>query len=156
MTQDLSGYATTTALVTGLAGKANSSHTHAVADVTGLQTVLNAINDKIPKTGNRGATAGFSSAGVLSAKEITISKTSPDAVYYGNGRVTLKRPPLADAPGEVPSAWTKTIYMSGGTVDIEPGWFWVGGETPELTFPCILVCHAIGEYGIVGIAKGAS
>lgn len=37
---DLSTYATATALSTGLAGKANKSHTHAVADVTGLQTAL--------------------------------------------------------------------------------------------------------------------
>lgn len=37
---DLSTYATATALSTGLAGKANKTHTHAVADVTGLQTAL--------------------------------------------------------------------------------------------------------------------
>lgn len=37
---DLSTYATATALSTGLAGKANKAHTHAVADVTGLQTAL--------------------------------------------------------------------------------------------------------------------
>lgn len=38
---DLSIYATATALSTGLAGKANKVHTHAVADVTGLQDALN-------------------------------------------------------------------------------------------------------------------
>lgn len=38
---DLSTYATATALSTGLAGKANKSHTHAVANVTGLQDALN-------------------------------------------------------------------------------------------------------------------
>lgn len=38
--QDLSGYATTSSLTTGLAGKANSSHTHVISDTTGLQTVL--------------------------------------------------------------------------------------------------------------------
>jgi hypothetical protein len=37
---NLSIYATATALNTGLAGKANKVHTHAVADVTGLQTAL--------------------------------------------------------------------------------------------------------------------
>lgn len=37
---DLSIYATATALNTGLGGKANKVHTHAVADVTGLQTAL--------------------------------------------------------------------------------------------------------------------
>lgn len=43
---DLSTYATATALSTGLAGKANKAHTHAVADVTDLQT---ALDDKQPK-----------------------------------------------------------------------------------------------------------
>lgn len=38
---DLSTYATATALSTGLASKANKAHTHAVADVTGLQDALN-------------------------------------------------------------------------------------------------------------------
>lgn len=37
---DLSTYATAIALSTGLAGKANKAHTHAVGDVTGLQTAL--------------------------------------------------------------------------------------------------------------------
>lgn len=149
-------YATTKALTDGLAGKANKAHTHAIADVTNLQTTLNTINDKIPKTGNRGTTAGFSSAGTLSAKEITISETSPDVVYYGNGRVTLKALPSADDPSGVIRTWTKSVYMTGGTVNIGPTWFWVGGETPELAFPCVLVCHAIGHYGIVGVVKGAS
>lgn len=38
---DLGTKATTEALTTGLAGKANSSHTHAQADVTGLADALN-------------------------------------------------------------------------------------------------------------------
>lgn len=38
--QDLSGLATKTELQTGLAGKANASHTHTTAQVTGLDTAL--------------------------------------------------------------------------------------------------------------------
>ena len=41
----LSGYATTTALTQGLAGKANASHTHEISNVTGLQGALNAKAD---------------------------------------------------------------------------------------------------------------
>lgn len=37
---DLSGYATTSALTSGLAGKANTSHTHTIANITNLQTAL--------------------------------------------------------------------------------------------------------------------
>lgn len=40
-------YATTKALTDGLAGKANKTHTHAIADVTGLQ---NALNGKLSVT----------------------------------------------------------------------------------------------------------
>ena len=43
---NLGSYATTTALTEGLAGKANKAHTHAVGDVTGLQS---ALDDKQPK-----------------------------------------------------------------------------------------------------------
>ena len=42
-----STYATKTELTSGLAGKANTEHTHEIADVTGLQTALNA---KVPTT----------------------------------------------------------------------------------------------------------
>ena len=38
---DLSEYATTTALTSGLAGKANVSHTHTISQVSGLQEELN-------------------------------------------------------------------------------------------------------------------
>lgn len=38
---DVSGFATTSALTTGLSGKANTSHTHTIAQVTNLQTELN-------------------------------------------------------------------------------------------------------------------
>ena len=40
--QDLSGLATKNELQTGLAGKANASHTHTIANVTSLQTALDA------------------------------------------------------------------------------------------------------------------
>lgn len=43
---DLSTYATATALSTGLAGKANASHMHTIANVTGLQA---ALDGKQPK-----------------------------------------------------------------------------------------------------------
>ena len=43
---NLGSYATTTALTEGLADKANKAHTHAVDDVTGLQS---ALDDKQPK-----------------------------------------------------------------------------------------------------------
>ena len=137
-------YATSKALADGLAGKANTSHTHAVADVTNLQTTLNNINDKIPKTGNRGALAGYST----SAVGTTVDASAKDSQYATSGTVTVKN-------GATGQAWTKVVKMSAGTVTLESNWTWVNGETPELSFPCLLICHWNNDKGIAGVVKGA-
>lgn len=142
---DLSTYATATALSTGLAGKANKAHTHAVADVTNLQTTLNTINDKIPKTGNRGALAGYST----SAVGTTVDASAKDSQYATSGAVTVKN-------GGTGQAWTKVVKMSAGTVTLESSWTWVNGEAPELSFPCLLICHWNNDKGIAGVVKGAA
>lgn len=136
-------YATSKALTDGLAGKANTSHTHAVADVTDLQTTLNNINDKIPKTGNRGALAGYST----SAVGTTVDASAKDSQYATSGAVTVKN-------GATGQAWTKVVKMSAGTVTLESNWAWVNGEAPELSFPCLLICHWNNDKGIAGVVKG--
>lgn len=138
-------YATSKALTDGLAGKANKTHTHAVADVTNLQTTLNTINDKIPKTGNRGALAGYST----SAVGTTVDASAKDSQYATSGAVTVKN-------GATGQAWTKVVKMSAGTVTLESNWAWVDGEAPELSFPCLLICHWNNDKGIAGIVKGAA
>lgn len=141
----LDGKATTKALTDGLADKANKTHTHAVADVTNLQTTLNTINDKIPKTGNRGALAGYST----SAVGTTVDASAKDSQYATSGTVTVKN-------GATGQAWTKVVKMSAGTVTLEPNWAWVDGEAPELSFPCLLICHWNNDKGIAGVVKGAA
>ena len=138
-------YATTKALTDGLAGKANTSHIHTVADVTNLQTTLNTINDKIPKTGNRGALAGYST----SAVGTTVDASAKDSQYATSGAVTVKN-------GATGQAWTKVVKMSAGTVTLESNWTWVNGEAPELSFPCLLICHWNNDKGIAGVVKGAA
>ena len=138
-------YATTKALTDGLAGKANTSHTHTVADVTNLQTTLNTINDKIPKTGNRGALAGYST----SAVGTTVDASAKDSQYATSGAVTVKN-------GATGQAWTKVVKMSAGTVTLESNWAWVDGKAPELSFPCLLICHWNNDKGIAGVVKGAA
>ena len=135
-------YATSKALTDGLAGKANTSHTHAVADVTGLQT---ALDGKIPKTGNRGDLAGYST----SAVGATVDASAKDSQYATSGAVTVKN-------GATGQAWTKVVKMSAGTVTLEANWAWVNGEAPELSFPCLLICHWNNDKGIAGIVKGAA
>lgn len=135
-------YATTTALTDGLADKANKTHTHAVADVTDLQT---ALDGKIPKTGNRGALAGYST----SAVGTTVDASAKDSQYATSGAVTVKN-------GATGQAWTKVVKMSAGTVTLESNWAWVNGEAPELSFPCLLICHWNNDKGIAGVVKGAA
>lgn len=139
-------YATSKALTDGLAGKANTSHTHAVADVTDLQTTLASLNGgKIPKTGNRGALAGYST----SAVGTTVDASAKDSQYATSGAVTVKN-------GATEQAWTKVVKMSAGTVTLESNWTWVNGEAPELSFPCLLICHWNNDKGIAGVVKGAA
>ena len=139
-------YATSKALTDGLAGKANTSHTHAVADVTDLQTTLDGLNGgKIPKIGNRGALAGYST----SAVGTTVEASAKDSQYATSGAVTVKN-------GATGQAWTKVVKMSAGTVTLESNWAWVDGEAPELSFPCLLICHWNNDKGIAGVVKGAA
>lgn len=139
---DLSIYATATALSTGLAGKANTSHTHTIANVTDLQTTL---DGKIPKTGNRGALAGYST----SAVGTTVDASANDSQYATSGTVTVKN-------GATGQAWTKVVKMSAGSVALGSNWAWVDGEAPELSFPCLLICHWNNDKGIAGVVKGAA
>ena len=144
--QPTGDYATNTALTTGLAGKANAEHSHAIADVTDLQTTLDGLNSgKIPKTGNRGALAGYST----SAVGTTVDASAKDSQYATSGTVTVKN-------GTTGQAWTKVVKMSAGTVTLEPNWTWVNGEAPELSFPCLLICHWNNDKGIAGVVKGAA
>ena len=135
-------YATSKALTDGLAGKANTSHTHTIANVTNLQTTL---DGKIPKTGNRGALAGYST----SAVGTTVDASAKDSQYATSGAVTVKN-------GATGQAWTKVVKMSAGTVTLESNWAWVDGEAPELSFPCLLICHWNNDKGIAGVVKGAA
>lgn len=139
-------YATTEALTDGLAGKADTSHTHAVADVTALQTTLDSLNDdKIPKTGNRGALAGYST----SAVGTTVDASAKDSQYATSDAVTVKN-------GATGQTWTKVVKLSAGTVTLESNWEWVDGEEPKLSFPCLLICHWNNDKGIAGVVKGAA
>ena len=157
VTQGLAGKANashthTTAQVTGLdtalAGKAPKNHTHTIANVTGLQEALNSASTQasnaIPKAGNRGALAGYSS----SATGTTVNATSGDSLY-ASANVTV-------ANGASGQTWTKVVKLSAGTVTLGTNWSWVGGEAPELKYPCLLVCHWNQDKGIAGIVVGVA
>lgn len=145
--QDASGndipttYATKTEVTQGLAGKANTSHTHTIANVTGLQ---DALNTAIPKTGNRGALAGYAT----SASGMLVDALSNDYQYTDKN--------ILVSNGGYGQAWTKVVKMSAGTVALGANWSWIGGEAPELKYPCLLVCHWNQDKGIAGIVAGVA
>lgn len=130
-----------------LAYATDTKHLHVLSGIAGTTTKLANISDipnAIPKSGNRGALAGYSS----SATGTTVNATSGDSLYAST-RVTVAN----GAPGQT---WTKVVKLSAGTVDLGTNWAWVNGEAPELKYPCLLVCHWNQDKGIAGIVAGVA
>lgn len=142
--------ASKTELTNGLAGKADKSHTHAVADVTNLQVSL---DNRIPKVGTRGNLAGWSASTAFAVSEgndiFLLNREAKDSQYFATGHIRIY-------DGLSGDTWTKVVKMAGGDVALGTNWSWVGGEAPELVFPCFLVCHWNQDKGIAGIVKGVA
>lgn len=143
-------YATNAALTQGLAGKANSSHTHTIANVEGLQSELDFVNNKarsaIPQSGDRGSIGGYERV----STGTTVDGSSYDT-QTAHADVTV-------ANGSAIAAWTKVVAMSAGTVSLDTKWVWSGGNAPTLKYPGVLVCHWNGglNKGIAVYTTGAS
>lgn len=135
--------ATKTELTTGLAGKADSSHTHTKSQITDFPTIPD-TSTLIPKSGNRGAIAGYES----STLDNIVSDTSADSMTSSDASAVRQ-----GSPG---TTWTKVMYMTSGIVAIGPNWKWSGGNAPTLKFPGILVCHWNDTGGIVTYIAGVS
>lgn len=159
-TQDASGnvitttYATKSEVNTGLAGKANSSHTHTIANVTGLQDALNSASTQasnaIPKSGNRGAIGGYESASAVT----TITGDSPDSMTTGIGGTILE---IHVNTGSANQSWTKVVYLTQNVnVILGSKWVWAGGKAPTIKVPGVLVFHWNNSGGIATHTAGAS
>ena len=130
-----------------LAYATDTKHLHVLSGTAGTTTKLANISDipnAIPKSGNRGALAGYSS----SATGTTVNATSGDSLYAST-RVTVDN-------GATGQTWTKVVKLSAGTVSLGTNWTWVNGEAPELKYPCLLVCHWNQDKGIAGIVAGVA
>lgn len=159
-TQDASGnvitttYATKSEVNTGLAGKANTSHTHTIANVTGLQDALNSASTQasnaIPKSGNRGAIGGYESASAVT----TITGDSPDSMATGIGETILE---IHVNTGSANQSWTKVVYLTQNVnVILGSKWVWAGGKAPTIKVPGVLVFHWNNSGGIATHTAGAS
>lgn len=132
--QNKGDYATTSALTSGLAGKANSSHTHTIANVTGLQNALNATSTQasnaIPKAGNRGAIAGYEQWTKVGATT-TLNVSSGDALLMETAGAAATITVQASSIGQIA---TKLVWVSNSnksiTINGSVGWF--AGEVPTL------------------------
>lgn len=147
---DISGKADKTYVDTELAQKANSSHTHTIANVTGLQDALNSASTQasnaIPKEGYRGVLKGFES----STEGTIVNDTSPDTQHTAYDVRVSK--------GNNTVSWTKVVDMTAGTVTLDSTWVWSGGNVPALKYPGVLICHWNGSNrkGIAIYTAGAS
>lgn len=97
-------YATNTALTQGLAGKANSSHTHTKSQITDFPT----IPDAILKNGNRGAIAGYEQWTKVGATT-TLNVSSGDSLLMETAGAAAT---ITVQVGSIGQVATKLVWVS--------------------------------------------
>lgn len=119
-------YATNTALTQGLAGKANSSHTHTKSQITDFPT----IPDAILKNGNRGAIAGYEQWTKVGATT-TLNVSSGDSLLMQPAGAAAT---ITVQAGSVNQVATKLVwvYNSNKSITINGTVGWFAGEVPTL------------------------
>lgn len=119
-------YATNTALTQGLAGKANSSHTHTKSQITDFPT----IPDAILKKGNRGAIAGYEQWTKVGATT-TLSVSSGDTLLMETGGAAAT---ITVQAGAIDQVATKLVWVSNSnkSITINGNVGWLGEDAPTL------------------------
>lgn len=146
LVSDLTDYATKSQLSSyatkaELNGKANSTHSHVISDVTNLQTT---IDSKVNKTGDRGQLAGYESFITVFT---TINQDTDDSGIVFNN-VTISN-------GTDNTSWVKVFKIESATLSVTLGgaWAWANGEAPEINQYDFLVCAWVYNCGFASIAK---
>lgn len=143
-------YATNTALTQGLAGKANSSHTHTKSQITDFPT----IPDAILKKGNRGAIAGYEQW-TKGGATITLNVSSGDSMLMETAGAAATINVQASSIGQLA---TKLVWVSISnksiTINGNIGWF--GENAPTLNKSNVVLlflfhdgytdCRLIGQW----------
>lgn len=143
-------YATNTALTQGLAGKANSSHTHTKSQITDFPT----IPDAILKNGNRGAIAGYEQWTKAGATT-TLNVSSGDSLLMETAGAGATITVQASAINQIA---TKLVWVSNSnksiTINGNVGWF--GENAPTLNKSTVVLlfffhdtyidCRLIGQW----------
>lgn len=138
-------YATNTALTQGLAGKANTSHTHTKSQITDFPDIPD-MSTLIPKSGNRGSIGGYETGGTSSGST-TIDVTSPDSMYITNleaaGTITVRCSTenvcatkvlriVGDSTGQIVGGASTTLT-------------WAGGKAPTMKNNMLVIVHYSGK-----------
>lgn len=124
--QPTGDYATNTTLTQGLAGKANSSHTHTTSQITDFPT----IPDAILKKGNRGAIAGYEQWTIVGATT-TLNVSSGDSLLMQPAGAAATITVQAGSVGQVATklVW---VYNSNKSITINGPVGWFAGDVPTL------------------------
>lgn len=119
-------YATTSALTSGLAGKANSSHTHTKGQITDFPT----IPDAILKKGNRGVIAGYEQWTKAGATT-TLNVSSGDSLRMEAAGAAAT---INVQVGPVGQTATKLVWvaLSNKSITINGRIGWFGEDAPTL------------------------
>lgn len=143
-------YATNTALTQGLAGKANSSHTHTKSQITDFPT----IPDAILKNGNRGAIAGYEQWTKVGATT-TLNVSSGDSLLMETAGAAATITVQSSAVGQIA---TKIVWvsLSNKSITIKGVTGWFGEAAPTLNKSNTLLlfffhdgyteCRLIGQW----------
>lgn len=148
--QDKGDYATNTALTKGLAGKANSSHTHTKSQITDFPT----IPDAILKKGNRGAIAGYEQW-TKGGATITLNVSSGDSMLMEAAGAAATINVQVGSAGQIA---TKLVWvaLSNNSITIKGVTGWFGEDAPTLNKKSALLlffihdgyaeCRLIGQW----------
>jgi hypothetical protein len=140
--QDLSGLATKTELQTGLAGKANASHTHTSASITDLSTTL------APYATTAVMNTELAKRAPVSHTHTTAQVTGLDTALAGkaNSSHTHTVSQITDMPKVVLSVNDVTPDVSGNVL-VDVGAKTVEGKAPDSNGNVALGLHAVATSG---------
>lgn len=113
------------------------------ADLNGALGAKANTADVVSKTGNRGALAGYETISTT-AEALSVSQESPDSQQVTAAvQITV-------VDGSSGTSWVKKVSITNASASISLGskWHWVGGTTPVLTTPCLLVLSWDNDYGM--------
>lgn len=143
-------YATSTALTQGLAGKANSSHTHTKNQITDFPT----IPDAILKNGNRGVIAGYEQW-TKGGATITLNVSSGDSMLMETAGAAAT---INVQVGPIGQIATKLVWvsLSNKSITIKGITGWFGEVAPTLNKSNVVLlfffhdgyaeCRLIGQW----------